>query len=119
MGGGGTLYWVVLEIRLRCGLCWAGFHAESKEVDLQVQCYICHKQMSTFLWKILHLEAYKLQGVQTLTARVKQLRSQFAVHMYIQILEHDNLRCIVFSEKAKFHISGCFSRHNCVIWGSG
>jgi hypothetical protein len=39
--------------------------------------------------------------------------------MCAQILEHDNfLSNTVFTNEAKFHISGHVSWHNCVVWGT-
>jgi hypothetical protein len=65
------------------------------------------------------LKANKLQVIQKITASNKQLRSQFAAHTCAQISEHDNiLSRIVFTDEAKFRISGRVNRHNCVIWGS-
>lgn len=52
----------------------------------------------------LHLKPYKLQAVQKLAARDRQLRSQFAARAYE--LEHNT----VFTNESKFHISRCASQ---------
>jgi hypothetical protein len=44
---------------------------------------------------------------------------QFAARMCAYILQHDNfLSRIVFTDEAKFDISGRVNRHNCAIWVS-
>jgi hypothetical protein len=66
------------------------------------------------LRKSLPLKTYKLLAFQKLTARDKQVRSQFATHMREQILVHDNfLSCIVFTDDAKLHVFGRINQHNC------
>jgi hypothetical protein len=82
-----------------------------------VQSYRCCKQLSTeFFGRACYLKPCKLQVVQKVTAHNKQLRLQFVAHVYPQ---SDNfLNHIIFTDEVKFHISGCVSWHNCVIWGS-
>jgi hypothetical protein len=61
--------------------------------------------------KSLCLKSHELQVVQKLTARDKQLRSQFAAYNS----ENNNFlsRIFFFTDEATFQISAHVNRHNC------
>jgi hypothetical protein len=104
--------WIVLDRLLH------GFQRSQSPKQVQ-SCSCCKWQFTNIFQNSLHLKPYKLQVVQKLIVRDKQLRFQLAVHLGAQILEHDNfLSHIFFTDEAKVHISGRGSCHNCVIWGS-
>jgi hypothetical protein len=86
-------------VRVRQALIWNLKKPTSRaSAELQMP----QSTVDRILWKSLHLELYKLQGVQMPVESDEQLRSLFAAHICSQILEHTNfLYHIVFMDEAK------------------
>ena len=73
------------------------------------------------VWRVLrrHLlfKPYRLQLVQALHPNDKRKGVEFCDCM-LQNMEDDTfLPCLIFSDKAMFHLSGKVNRHNVHIWG--
>lgn len=66
----------------------------------------------------LLFKPYKLQLVQAMTEKVKEVRKQF-YEFVIHEFNNDNffMSKIVFSNEATFHINGKVNHHNVCIWG--
>jgi hypothetical protein len=80
-------------------------------VELQIR----QTAVQRILRRSLHLKPYKLLAVQELTSSDKHVISQFRTHTREQFLLHNNsLRCILFTDDAKLHISGLVNQHNCI-----
>ena len=74
----------------------------------------------TTIWQVVRkhlvMKPYKLQLIQAITADDKQKHKQFCVDMQEKLEENEFNKCLVFSDKATFHMNGKVNRHNVHIW---